>query len=166
MLLVWELASKLVTLMFNRILVPRLNWPLIRIYDLRFLSWLLMGMCVSLFYWWDHVTDAFDICPRLQYEGYLVVVFPILLEILVKSCSSSRWDSYFHFYVLRVYVCIYWSWELIFVCYYPVHSGYIRKVSLHLVQKYVPHYCSTDSISCSEREKINLVKKILKRDSD
>ena len=29
----------------------------------------------------------------------------------------------------------------------PVCRGYIRKVSVNLVQKYFPHDCSTDSIS-------------------
>ena len=40
--------------------------------------------------------------------------------------------------------------------YSPICRGYIRKVSVHLVQKYFPHDCSTDSISCSE----HLMKKI------
>ena len=34
-----------------------------------------------------------------------------------------------------------------------VHRGYIHKVSVHLVQKYFPHDCSTDSIYCSEQKK-------------
>ena len=41
----------------------------------------------------------------------------------------------------------------------PVCRGYISKVSVHFVQKYFPHDFSTDSISCSEREKRNLMKK-------
>ena len=32
--------------------------------------------------------------------------------------------------------------------YSPVRRGYIRKVSMHLVQKYFPHDCSTDTLSC------------------
>ena len=35
----------------------------------------------------------------------------------------------------------------------PARRGYIRKVSVHLVQKYFPHNCITDSISCSEWKK-------------
>ena len=35
----------------------------------------------------------------------------------------------------------------------PVRKGYIRKVSVHLVQKYFPHDCSTNSLSCSEGKK-------------
>ena len=35
----------------------------------------------------------------------------------------------------------------------PVCTGYIRKVSAQFVQKYLPHDCSTDSISCSEQIK-------------
>ena len=31
-----------------------------------------------------------------------------------------------------------------------VHRGYICKVSVHLVQKYFPYDCSTDSLSCSK----------------
>ena len=50
---------------------------------------------------------------------------------------------------LRTY---YWSWELVFF-HSPVRRGYIRKVSVNLVQKYFLHDCSTDSISCSERVK-------------
>ena len=34
--------------------------------------------------------------------------------------------------------------------YSPVRRGYIRKVIVHLVQKYFPHYCIPDSISCSK----------------
>ena len=37
--------------------------------------------------------------------------------------------------------------------YSPVSRGYIQKVSLHLVQKYFSHDCSTDSLSCSEQIK-------------
>ena len=39
------------------------------------------------------------------------------------------------------------------IFYSPVRRGYIRKVSVHLVQTYFLHDCSTDSISCSERGK-------------
>ena len=39
------------------------------------------------------------------------------------------------------------------IFYSPVRRGYIRKVSVHLVQKYFPHGCSNDSLSCSERKK-------------
>ena len=35
--------------------------------------------------------------------------------------------------------------------YSPVRRGYICKVSVHLVQKYLRHDCSTDSISCSKQ---------------
>ena len=35
----------------------------------------------------------------------------------------------------------------------PVCRGYIRKFSVHSVQKYFLHDCSTDSISCSKRGK-------------
>ena len=34
--------------------------------------------------------------------------------------------------------------------------GYIHKVSVHLVQKYFPHDCSTDRLSCSEQRKRNI----------
>ena len=37
------------------------------------------------------------------------------------------------------------------IFYSPVRRGSIRKVSVHLVQKYFPHDCNTDSISCSEQ---------------
>ena len=37
--------------------------------------------------------------------------------------------------------------------YSPVRRGYIRKVIVHLVQKYFSHDFSTDSLSCSERRK-------------
>ena len=37
--------------------------------------------------------------------------------------------------------------------YYPVRRGYIRKVSVHLVQTYFPYDCSTDSISYSKQKK-------------
>ena len=50
--------------------------------------------------------------------------------------------------------------------YSPICRGYIRKVSLHLVHKYFPHDCSTDSISCSEWKKRNLMKTISKQNSD
>ena len=68
------------------------------------------------------------------------------------SCSNSRWDSRFHFFVLRIYVCLYWLREIVFF-FSPVRRGYIRKVSVHLVQKYFLHDCSTDSTSCSKRKK-------------
>ena len=35
----------------------------------------------------------------------------------------------------------------------PVNRKYIRKVRVHLVQKYFPHDCSTYSISCIEHGK-------------
>ena len=35
----------------------------------------------------------------------------------------------------------------------PVRRGYMRKVSVHLVQKCSPHDCSTDSLSCNEQKK-------------
>ena len=35
----------------------------------------------------------------------------------------------------------------------PVRTGYIRKVSIHLVQKYFPLDCNTDGISWSEEDK-------------
>ena len=38
------------------------------------------------------------------------------------------------------------------IFYSPVRRGYIRKVSVHLVQNYFPHDFSTDSISCSEQK--------------
>ena len=56
------------------------------------------------------------------------------------------------FYVLRIYVRIYWLWELV-VFYSSVRWGYICKVSVNLVQKYFPHNCSTDSISYREQKK-------------
>ena len=34
--------------------------------------------------------------------------------------------------------------------YSPVGRGYIRKASVHLVQKYFPHDFNTDSLSCTE----------------
>ena len=71
---------------------------------------------------------------------------------LLVSCSSSRWDSHFHHYVLTIYVCLYWLWELV-VFYFLVRKRYIRKVSVQLVPKYFPRACSTGSISCSERKK-------------
>ena len=37
--------------------------------------------------------------------------------------------------------------------YSPVCRGYICKISVHLVQKYFPHDCSTDIIYCSEQSK-------------
>ena len=43
--------------------------------------------------------------------------------------------------------------------YSPLHRGHIRKVSVHSVQKYFPHDCSTDSLSCSEQGKSDLTKK-------
>ena len=44
-----------------------------------------------------------------------------------------------------------------------VRRGYIRKVSVQLVQKYFPRVCSTDSSSCSERK--NWKRTILKQGS-
>ena len=35
----------------------------------------------------------------------------------------------------------------------PKCRAYKSKVSVHLVQKYFPHDCSTDSISCSKQKK-------------
>ena len=70
---------------------------------------------------------------------------------LVGSRSSSRWDFHFHSYVLTIYVCLYWILELV-VFNSLVHRGYIRKVSVQLVQIYFSRVCSTDSSSCSERK--------------
>ena len=63
--------------------------------------------------------------------------------------------------MLRIYVCLYWLLELV-VFYSLVRRGYIRKVSVQLVPKYFSRDCSTDSISCSERKKLE--EKILKQD--
>ena len=61
-----------------------------------------------------------------------------LRAIEVQLCGCYR-----HF----VLSLSWWCWE---------SRGYIRKVSVHLVQKYFPHDCSTDSISCSEQKKIGI----------
>ena len=79
-----------------------------------------------------------------------------------RSGSSSRWDFHFHSYVLIIYVRLYWILELL-IFYSLVRRGYIRKVSVQLVQKYFSRVCSTDSISCSERK--NWKKKRLKQGS-
>ena len=76
----------------------------------------------------------------------------LCIDLFSMSRSRFRWESHFRFYVLSTYVRLYWSWELVFF-YSPVRTGYIRKVSVHLVQKYFSYYFSTDSISCSERGK-------------
>ena len=34
----------------------------------------------------------------------------------------------------------------------PLRRGYIHKVSVHVVQKYFPHDCSTDNISCNKQK--------------
>ena len=68
------------------------------------------------------------------------------------GCSRSRWESHFRLYYLSTYVGSYWSWEILFF-YSPVLRGYIRKVSIHLVQKYFPHDCSTDSLFCRRKKK-------------
>ena len=47
----------------------------------------------------------------------------------------------------------------------PVRREYIRKFSVHLIQKFCSHDLSNKVLSCSEREKINLMKSISKRDS-
>ena len=49
------------------------------------------------------------------------------------SRSSSRWDFYFHSYVLTIYVRLYWILELV-VFDSLVRRGYIHKVSVQLVQ--------------------------------
>ena len=73
------------------------------------------------------------------------------------SRSRSRLESHFLFYVLRIYVCLYWSWDHV-VFPSPVRKGYIHKVSVHLVQKYFLHDCSTDSILYSKPKKRNQMK--------
>ena len=50
--------------------------------------------------------------------------------------------------------------------YSHMHREYIRKVSVHLVQKQFPHDFSNDIISYSKQKKRNLMKKKPKRDSD
>ena len=88
---------------------------------------------------------------------------PRSIALLVPpSRSNSRWEFYFHYYVLTIYVCLFWLLELI-VFYSLVRRGYIRKVSVQLVPKYFSRDCSTDSISCSEQKKRK--KTILKQDS-
>ena len=52
-----------------------------------------------------------------------------------ESRSSSRWDSHFHSYMLTIYVRVYWLWELV-VFYSLVRRGYIRKVTVQLVQNF------------------------------
>ena len=37
--------------------------------------------------------------------------------------------------------------------YSPICRVYVHKVSVHLVQKQLPHDCSTDSIFCDKRKK-------------
>ena len=66
------------------------------------------------------------------------------------SRSSSRWEFYFHSYMLTIYVCLYWILELV-IFYSLIRRGYIRKVSVQLAQKYFSCVCVTGSFSCSER---------------
>ena len=56
-----------------------------------------------------------------------------LVQYIHVSRSSSRWDFHFHSYVLTIYVSLYWILELV-VFYSLVWRGYIRKVSVQLVQ--------------------------------
>ena len=51
---------------------------------------------------------------------------------------------------LRTYLLIMRTWSFFFS---PVRRIYIRKISVHLVQKYFPHDCIFDSIFCIERGK-------------
>ena len=91
---------------------------------------------------------------KLTFVSWSFVCKFLLLFLVFSygSRSSSRWESRLHFYALRIYVRIYWLWKLV-VFYSSVRRGYISKVSVHLVQKYFPHDCSIDSISCSKRWK-------------
>ena len=56
------------------------------------------------------------------------------------------------------------------VFYSHVCRGYIRKVSVHLVQEYFPHDFSTDSLSCSKQGRKesdeNNIKRRQQRDID
>ena len=70
----------------------------------------------------------------------------------VLSCSSSRREFHSPLYMQRIYVHLYWSWELVFF-YSPVLRGYIRKKIVHLVQKYFLHDFSTDSILAVNKKK-------------
>ena len=49
------------------------------------------------------------------------------------SRSSSRWESHWPFYVLRIYLCLYWLCKLV-VSYSPISRKYIRRVSVDLLQ--------------------------------
>ena len=96
------------------------------------------------------------------------IVFNVLC--VTSTCpfmihSRSLWESHFLFYVLSIYLCLYWSWELVFF-YSHARRGDIRKVNVHLVQKYFSQDCITDRISCSKREKRNMMKPISKRNSE
>ena len=44
------------------------------------------------------------------------------------SCSSSRWDFHFHYYVLTIYVRLYWILELVFFNLLYVVGTYARLV--------------------------------------
>ena len=50
--------------------------------------------------------------------------------------------------------------------FFSVSRGYIRKVSVHLVQKYFPHYCITDSVFLVANGKKECDGKISKLDSN
>ena len=65
----------------------------------------------------------------------------IFIEISLMSRSISRWDSHFYSYMLNIYVCPYWLWELI-VFNSLVSRGYIRKFGVQLVPKYIFHMIS------------------------
>ena len=106
--------------------------------------------------------------------GAFILVWPgRILDIKTKtlgfltmplSRSIPIWDSCLPFYMLRIYVRLYWLREIV-VFNSPVRRRYIRKVSVHSVQKYFPHDCSTNSISCSKRKNNNMTKTISKRES-
>ena len=57
--------------------------------------------------WWSHFSLISSYSLLASYN--VQAIYRTLL-----SRSSSRWDSCFPFYVLRIYVRIYWSWELVF----------------------------------------------------
>ena len=95
---------------------------------------------------WLFIPSLYEI---LSFSIFVMIIY--LPLTLTMSCSSSRWDFHFHSYVLTIYVCIYWWWNLV-VFNSLVRRGYIRKVSVHFVPKYFPRDCSTDNISCSERK--------------
>ena len=85
-------------------------------------------------------------------------------EVSLVSRSSSIWESCFPFNGLRIYVCLYWSWELV-VFFLSCTYGDTYKRLVYTWYKYIFRIIAVLIVFFAVNEKRNLMKTISKREN-